>query len=77
MRKTCLILAVEPFHCGSRSITLGYGLFHGYSGQDGLFYYCTVLSAGFGEMNKCFEDSFVDPGHLWLLGCNISSAVRR
>lgn len=41
------------------------------------FYYCTVLSAGFGEMNKCFEDSFVDPGHLWLLGCNISSAVRR
>lgn len=39
-------------------------------------YYCTVLSAGFGQMNKCFGDSFVDPGHLWLLGCNISSAVR-
>lgn len=27
-------------------------------------YYCTVLSTGFGEKNKCFGDSFVDPGHL-------------
>lgn len=40
------------------------------------FYYCAVLSAAFGEINKCFGDSFVDPGHLWLLGCNISSALR-
>lgn len=37
--------------------------------MDSLYYlcYCTVLSAGFGEMNKCFGHSFVDPGHLWLL----------
>lgn len=40
------------------------------------FYYCTVLSAGFGEMNKYFWDSFVDSGHLWLLSCNISSAMK-
>lgn len=40
------------------------------------FYYGTVLSAGFGDMNRCFGGSFVDPGHLWLLGCSISSAVR-
>lgn len=74
VKKTWLILAVELFHHGSGVLTLGCGLFHGYSGQDGLLL-CYGLASCFGGMNKCFGDSCVDPGHLWL-GFNISSTTR-
>ena len=63
VKKTWLILAVEPFHRGSGVGTLGRGLFRGYSGRDGLLLLYSLASC-FGGMNKCFGDFCVDPGHL-------------
>lgn len=75
VEKTCLILAVEPFHHGSGVVTLGHGLCHGCSGRDGLLLLLYSLASCFGGMNKCLGDSCADPGHSWL-GCNISSTMR-
>lgn len=61
VKKTQLVLAVEPFHRGSGVVILGLGLFHGYFGQGELLLLYSLASC-FGGMNKCLGDSCVGPG---------------